>query len=193
MQIGRYETGRVLGQGGMGTVHEATHSLTGKRVALKLLRPEVVAVPGVLQRFLNEARAACAVEHPNVVQVFDVDAEHGQAYMVIEFLEGEDFEAYLEREGPIDAATLLEIAAPLLDALQKAHEQGVVHRDIKAENVFLAQSSGQVVPKLLDFGIAKLLDGEQSQTATGHMIGTPSYFAPEYAEGMKSTHPRGDV
>ncbi|MCB9604610.1 MAG: serine/threonine protein kinase [Sandaracinus sp.] len=195
MNVGRYHLDRLLGEGGMGSVHAGTHSVTGRKVAIKLLRPEVAAVPGVHQRFLTEARAACAVDHPHVVDVLDVDVTaDGQLYMVLELLDGEALDTRLQR-GPLSPKELWQLAEPLLDALQRAHERGVVHRDIKPANVFLAQDrTGRKVPKLLDFGIAKLLEGDDpSVTASGHLLGTPLYLPPEHVRGAKEATPAGDV
>ncbi len=179
----------------MGSVHEAVHSITHRRVALKLLHPHVATVPGVRERFVMEARAACTVDHPNVVEVLDAGvAATGQLYIALEFLEGEALDTRLER-GPLTPEELWLLAEPLLAALQRAHERGIVHRDLKPANVFLARDrSGRLVPKLVDFGIAKLLGADDlSLTATGNLLGTPLYLPPEHVAGARGATPLGDV
>ena len=195
MDIGPYRLVRELGSGGMGSVHEAVHTITHRRVALKLLHPQVATVPGVRERFVMEARAACTVDHPNVVEVLDAGvAATGQLYIALELLEGEALDARLER-GPLTPDELWLLAEPLLDALQRAHERGIVHRDLKPANVFLARDrSGRLVPKLVDFGIAKLLGADDlALTATGNLLGTPLYLPPEHVAGARGATPLGDV
>jgi len=195
MEIGPYRLVRELGSGGMGSVHEAVHTITHRRVALKLLHAHVATVPGVRERFVMEARAACTVDHPNVVEVLDAGvAVTGQLYIALELLEGEALDTRLQR-GPLTPDELWLLAEPLLDALQRAHERGIVHRDLKPANVFLARDrAGRLVPKLVDFGIAKLLGADDlALTATGNLLGTPLYLPPEHVAGARGATPLGDV
>ena len=201
--LGKYILGERIGEGGMGMVRRATHSVTGKKVAIKTLLPSLAKQPHVVQRFIAEARAACVIDHPNVVQVFDVgvieDPEGERPdvpYMVLELLDGESLDDWLEREGSMDAETFWELAEPILDALHVAHACGVIHRDLKPENIFLARDArGVKVPKLLDFGIAKILDtpSVDGLTKTGTVLGTPNYMSPEQARGEADLDARMDV
>ena len=193
-RVGRYELVALLGEGGMGSVHEARHAVTGRRVAVKLVKRAFAKTDVALRRFAAEARAACQVDHPNVVDVLDVDVEGDQPFMVIELLRGESLEERLGR-GTLSAEQLLLIAEPLLEALQQAHDQGILHRDLKPANIFLAEEpQGGTIPKLLDFGIAKFLGSdEESLTATGHLLGTPLYMPPEHIGGEVEPGPSGDL
>src|SRR5882724_1663838 len=176
---GRYRLDRVLGEGGMGCVWAATHTLTNKRVAIKLLKAEV-ASPETLRRFVREARAASAVRHPNVVEVHDIlSLDDGSPAMVMDLLEGETLAQLLERTGQIELADLAAIMAPVLSAVGSAHAVGIVHRDLKPDNIFLARlGDGRVEPMVLDFGIAKVLPFSEEMpvgtalTEGGTMLGT---------------------
>ena len=198
---GRYRLDHLLGEGGMGAVWAATHLLTHKRVAIKLLKGEI-ASPETLRRFVREARAASAVRHPNVVEIHDIlTLDDSSPAMVMDLLEGETLAQYLERTEVIPLAELATIMAPVFSAVGSAHAAGIVHRDLKPENIFLARlGDGRVEPKVLDFGIAKLMPlGEKMDTAgaastrTGAVLGTPYYMAPEQAFGEKDLDARADV
>ncbi|MEZ4408449.1 MAG: protein kinase [Polyangiales bacterium] len=193
--FGRYRVVRRLGRGGMGEVYEATHATLGKRVALKVLRPEVAQNPKVLARFQREGAAVARVEHPNVVDIFDVGVERDVAFLVMEFLEGEDLGAMLRREGALEVSRAVDILLPVLAAVAAAHAEGVIHRDLKPANVFLATTKlGVVTPKVLDFGVSKILDGPSFQNITGPttLLGTPYYLPPELARGARNADPRSD-
>lgn len=186
----------------MGTVWAATHTVTQQRHALKFLRPRAM---GQRHRFLREARAACAVDHPNVVKVQDIfELDDGMPVMVMELLEGESLQALLHRRRQLDAAELAHIMLPVVSAVGTAHAAGIVHRDLKPENIFLvhpspggsATTQGTMV-KVLDFGIAKLMPTELSvpapgDTQTGALLGTPHYMSPEQAGGERVDH-RSDI
>ena len=197
---GRYRLDRLLGEGGMGAVWAATHTLTHKRVAIKLLKADV-ASPDTLRRFVREARAASAVRHPNVVEVHDIlSLDDGSPAMVMDFLEGETLAKFLERAGPIPLVELAAIMAPVVSAVGSAHAAGIVHRDLKPENIFLARlGDGRIESMVLDFGIAKVLPfseemgGESALTHSGAVLGTPYYMAPEQAFGEKDVDARVDV
>ena len=197
---GRYRLDRLLGEGGMGAVWAATHTLTNKRVAIKLLKSDI-ASPETLRRFVLEARAASAVRHPNVVEVHDIlSLDDGSPAMVMDFLEGETLAQFLERAGPIELGELATIMAPVLSAVGSAHAVGIVHRDLKPDNIFLARlGDGRIEPMVLDFGIAKVLPFSEQMvagsvlTASGAMLGTPYYMAPEQAFGEKDVDARVDI
>lgn len=202
---GKYELVRLLGEGGMGAVHEARHLGTGRRVALKLISPEALErSPDIAARFDREARASGQVESKHVAQVIDTgrDAQTGSPYLVMELLRGEDLSQLLERAGELEPEIALRIVAQALAGLSKAHVSGIVHRDIKPANVFLAQGeSDEVVVKILDFGIAKVradpLRAERKEdvalTRTGSMLGSPLYMSPEQARSAKQLDHRCDL
>jgi serine/threonine-protein kinase len=180
---GTYEVLRVIGEGGMGRVYEARHSrLANKRFAIKMLHQELARQPEVVTRFQREAEAASGLSHPNVVGVFDVNtAPDGRPYIVAELLEGEQLGDFLDRSGKLGTGMAIPIVRQVCRALSRAHEQGIVHRDVKPENVFLVGGEGGV--KVLDFGISKLSQQESNLTKTGMVMGTPDYMAPEQARG----------
>ncbi len=187
---------RLLGVGGMGSVYEAEDLLLGRRVALKVMKPEIVSNDGLVQRFVREARAADSIQHKNIVRVLDLasDDESGQFYIVQELLSGESLADRLERERSLSTRDAVEIMGPVLDALAAAHERGIVHRDVKPENVFLHRDGGAIVPKLIDFGISKMSEGGAglAKTQTGTALGTPYYMSPEQVRGDSSIDHRAD-
>jgi len=193
--FGRYRVVRRIGRGGMGAVYEAVHSDLEKRVALKVLLTSAAPQAELVARFEREGRAAAKVRHPNVVDVSDVGVEGGVAYLVMEFLEGEDLSHLLHREGPLPLSRVAELMLPVLGAVEAAHAMGVVHRDLKPENIFLARiGDGTVVPKVLDFGISKMAPaaGGPALTSTGMMMGTPYYMSPEQAQSTRGVDGRSD-
>jgi len=184
----------------MGVVWEAVHVVTRKVVALKFLKRTTSEDPRAVQRFLREARAACAVRHPNVVEVHDVlELPDGSPVMVMDLLRGETLAKKLEREGAMPLPELATIAAHVCSAVGSAHALGIVHRDLKPENIFLAQVHDSLVVKVLDFGIAKLTASEGdaahsgAPTGTGAILGTPYYMAPEQLFGEKDIDHRADI
>jgi len=190
-----YQVVRMVGEGGMGRVYEARHTRLGnKRFAVKMLHAEYARQPDVVARFQREAEAASGIAHPNVVDVYDVHhTEDGRPYMVGEFLEGEEFGEFLDRIGKIPAGLAVHIARQICEALGAAHARGVVHRDMKPENVFLTGSLDHPTVKVIDFGISKVGDAAGTAlTRTGMIMGTPSYMAPEQARGERVDH-RADV
>jgi serine/threonine-protein kinase len=182
-----YRIVRLVGEGGMGKVYEAHHlRLGGKRVAVKVLHPELATKADIVARFQREAESASAIDHPNVVEVFDVHRmADGTPYLVGEFLEGEELGKQVERAGRLSPPAAVAIGRQVCKALGAAHARGVVHRDMKPENVFLVQRGGETVAKVLDFGISKAEQRETHLTKTGLIMGTPSYMAPEQARGEK--------
>jgi serine/threonine-protein kinase len=196
-RVGRYRVSRLLGSGAMGIVVAAEDEKLGREVALKLLRRD--ASREVRERFIREARAASAISHPGVVAVHDVlTTSDGHPVIVMDRLHGETLRERLERERRLGVAQTLQIASAIASALGAAHERGIVHRDLKPENVFLACRDDQGFElKLLDFGVAKLLDGPLGEraelTATGTIVGTPYYMAPEQAFGQRDVDARADL
>src|SRR4051794_36538047 len=182
----------------MGLAFEAHHLLLDKTVAIKILRPELTGQEELRRRFEIEARAAAAVAHPNVVTVSDMGrTSRGAVYFVMDRLVGETLAERLERMGQLPFGAVVAIAVQILDALEAAHAQGVVHRDLKLENVFLATApGGHERVKVLDFGVAKVggaLMGSASSTRTGVVMGTPEFMAPEQARGDKDIDARADL
>ena len=173
---GRFELVRVLGAGGTGAVFEARHRVIGRRVAVKLLLPELAMHSSVARRFLQEAQSASEVRHKNIVEVLDFGEDRGRLFMVMEHLDGESLGAFLKREAPLSPARILPLMEPVIAALSATHARGIVHRDVKPQNIFLARGEdGEVTPKLIDFGIAKrLADEDVHLTGTGTVLGTPA-------------------
>jgi serine/threonine-protein kinase len=194
---GRYEIIRVLGVGGTGAVFEARHRTIQRTVAVKLLLPEIaLSNPAVPQRFLQEARTSNEVRHKNIVEVLDFGNDQGRLFMVMEFLEGENLGVLLKREAPLSPGAIIRLLDPIMSALALAHSRGIVHRDVKPQNIFLARTPGEdeVTPKLIDFGIAKrVVTDDVGLTATGMILGTPAYMPPEQATGgSKNVTPAAD-
>lgn len=200
--IGPYRILQALGEGGMGAVYEALHESIERRVALKVLHPEYARNPDAVSRFFNEARAVNRIEHPNIVQVSEYGrTDDGTVYLVMEFLRGQTLSSRLETLATTDRRMLpsevVRIGAQLADALTAAHEKGIVHRDLKPGNVMLvpeALSHGGERVKLLDFGIAKLLQSSGGKaTQTNALMGTPQYMSPEQCRGAGAVDDRTDV
>lgn len=189
-----YQIVRLIGEGGMGRVYEARHTrLRNKRYAIKVLLDEYARQPEVVTRFQREAESASGIHHPNVVDVYDVHrTQDGRPYIVGEFLEGEEFGALLDRVGKMPIADSVRVVRQVCRALEAAHAQGIVHRDMKPENVFLVGVPSQPVVKVLDFGISKQQNADNALTQTGMVMGTPSYMAPEQARGARVDH-RADI
>jgi serine/threonine protein kinase len=193
-RLGKYQIVRLLGAGGMGTVYEATHSEIGKRVAIKTLSPAIAAIPGARQRFLREAQLTSRLSHPHIVDLTDMGTEGRVVYLVMEFLTGEDLSQRLDRTGPMDPRQLIDLLLPVCAAIQTAHEAGVVHRDLKPQNIFLENTRQGISPKVLDFGISKSSDSDSasSLTSTGSVIGTPNYLAPEQIKDVRTAGAHSD-
>jgi serine/threonine-protein kinase len=195
---GKYRLVRLIGAGGMGTVHEAIHTWTGRRVAVKQLRVAYAADGAAARRFLREARSASRLAHPGVVEILDLgrDPVTGALYMVQELLAGSTLRRRLAERGALPIAEVARIAAPAIAALAAAHAAGVVHRDIKPDNLFLAREpGGGEITKLIDFGLSKqLCDGAGlAITRRGRQLGTPFYMAPEQLRGDPGPDDRVDV
>lgn len=192
--LGRYELVRRIGAGGMAEVYEAVHRGLKKTVAIKVLLPEVAGNDDLRARFLREGEAASRIQHPHVVDVTDVGEDGGIPYLVMELLVGETLTEVVEASKRLSVPRTLDILLPIAAALSEAHRRGVVHRDLKPDNVFIARTaSGKAVPKLLDFGVSKLTTaGIPSTTAISSVLGTPHYMAPEQALGAAAVDARAD-
>ncbi|MBX3274596.1 MAG: protein kinase [Sandaracinaceae bacterium] len=180
---GRYRVERVLGAGGMGTVYRGVQEPLGRPVAIKVLHEAYGVDAELIARFRREAELAASLHHPNVAQVTDFGVDGGRAWLVMDLLEGTSLHGAIAAGAPLAAERVRRIATQVLSALEAAHARGVVHRDLKPDNVFLVAVSGIELVKLLDFGIARLADPEHAMTQTGRVLGTPAYMAPEQARG----------
>ncbi len=191
----RYRLEAILGQGGMGVVFGGSHTWTGRGVAVKILKPDYATDAEGVRRFLQEARSAASIDHPNVIDVLDMGSdEDGTVFMVLERLEGQTLGERLDESGRLDVTETLEVMLPVLAGLESAHAAGVLHRDIKPDNIFIAtDGAGRRVPKVLDFGMSKVLEAGLGTTDSGAVLGTPYYMAPEQAEGASSVGPPADV
>ena len=173
------------------------HNIIGKKVAVKFLHAEFANSEEVLKRFYREAQAAASIGHKNIIDVMDVGVSHdGEPYLVMEYLEGEDLDSMLERNGALDLATACGIIEQALLALGAAHEKGIIHRDLKPGNIFLVHQKDETpLVKLIDFGISKFTQatGQEKLTQTGSLLGTPSYMSPEQAMGSSEIDARADI
>ena len=193
-RVGQYRVVRHLGAGGMADVYEAEHEGLSKRVALKVLRPELASKADVRRRFLHEGTIASRIRHPNVVDVTDVGTSGNLVFLVMELLSGDSLQTLMEAHQRLPIPSVVDLMLPILAALGEAHERGVIHRDVKPDNILLARTRrGRLVPKLVDFGISKLLDLEPGKnTVASSVIGTPQYMAPEQARGEEAVDARAD-
>ncbi len=210
----KYRIEALLGSGGMGDVYRATNVLLDREVAIKVMHRRHAEDPNLLQRFLREARVANVVRHPNVVDVLDIDQDiDGSPFIVQELLYGEDLARYMRERGRLDVDEVRTLIVPIIEAVAQAHLQGVIHRDLKPANIFLAHLRGplespptsgvasprvlrsgmRIVPKLLDFGVAKLRASDVRTTDVGELLGTPAYMAPELLYGVHDADARSDV
>ncbi|MBS2016646.1 MAG: serine/threonine protein kinase [Deltaproteobacteria bacterium] len=194
----KYKLLRLLGDGGMGSVYEAEHLRLGTRVAIKVLHAELARRSGLVERFLQEARVSAQIRSPHVVHVTDVESTpEGVAYLVMELLQGEPLSNVERRERTLSVGTACEYASQILRALEAAHALGVIHRDLKPDNVFVTFEGGRPVLKLIDFGIAKLKQdtpgAQKNLTVAGMLMGTPEYMAPEQAYSADKVDVRADL
>ncbi len=195
--LGRYQILHPLGVGGMGTVYLCEHTTILKKFAVKVLSPELSQRPDHVDRFLREARASSMISHPNVVEITDFgQTPSGAPFFVMEYLEGEDLSEVIEREEALKWGRVRPIMLQICAALQAAHDQGIVHRDMKPGNVLVLEKAGKKdFVKVLDFGIAKVTSQEvkdKTLTQSGTVIGTPEYMSPEQGWGNPVDH-RGDI
>lgn len=194
---GKYRLVRKLGEGGMGAVYEARHTRITRTVAVKVLTSAVSENEMASQRFLREAQAASAINHPNIVEIFDFgEDDDGSHYMVMELLQGLSLTEYIRHQGQVPPAHAVSLTIQLLTGLQAAHAMGVIHRDLKPDNIFLVKTQdGRKRLKILDFGISKVAEemSDGTLTRTGTVMGTPVYMSPEQARGAKDIDSRTDI
>ena len=188
--LGSYKLIRLIARGGMGEVFEATQLNLDRRVALKVVGHELTVNETFLQRFEREAKSAAAINHPNLVQVYDFGQVDGRAFLAMEFIDGEDLSRRIGRDGKLEIPEALRIIEASASALAEAHARGIVHRDIKPGNILLT-SKGQV--KVSDLGLARKLDDDLDLTATGVGIGSPHFMAPEQASDARHVDHRADI
>lgn len=195
-QVGEYVVDCKVGEGGFGQVFKATHPVIGKEVAVKVLSRQYSSQPEMVSRFVSEARAVNQIRHRNIIDIFSFSQlPDGRHYYVMEYLPGEPLDEYLSEAGRLTLAETLPLLRGIARALDAAHEAGIAHRDLKPENIYLVDEDGVLSPKLLDFGVAKLLTNETEKwhkTRTGAPIGTPYYMSPEQARGRNVDH-RTDI
>ncbi|MBU1220741.1 serine/threonine protein kinase [Myxococcota bacterium] len=196
--VGNYEVLELLGEGAMGQVYLGIHPQIGRKVAIKVLIASLSANPEMAERFLSEAKAVNKISHPNIIQVFDFGKlPDGRLYLTMEYLEGTDLGMRLFNFGNMDLDTVVSIFRQVASALDAAHVNGIIHRDLKPDNIFITEAHGIFTVKILDFGVAKLLEpdmGAKHKTATGLIMGTPSYMCPEQAAGrVNDICPQSDV
>jgi serine/threonine-protein kinase len=178
---GRYEVEELVGHGGMSSVYKARDALLERHVALKILHEQYSADDGFVERFKREARSVAQLQHPNIVTVIDRGEENGRQFIVFEYIEGENLKEHVVRNGRLDVREALEIALEVARGLAFAHDQGLVHRDVKPQNILL---NGDGRAKVTDFGIARTVDVD-GMTQTGTVLGTSNYIAPEQASGNR--------
>jgi serine/threonine protein kinase/TPR repeat protein len=196
-----YELGARVGAGGFAEVFRAQDLRLKRSVAVKVLRPDLGLSPGMLERFQREAETIAALRHPNIVPIFDVGEAHGVAYLIMPFIEGESLRARMERDGKLPVPEVRRILREAAHGLAAAHDAGVIHRDVKPENIMLEGRDARIL--LMDFGIAKAVGGDEETpvteegiapalTSTGIIVGTPQYMSPEQACGDKTIDARTD-
>jgi hypothetical protein len=174
----------VAGRGGMGVVYKATHLALDRVVALKLIAPEISGDEQFRERFKQESMTAAALDHPNVVPIYDAGEEHGQLYVTMRHVPGTDLRALIEQSGALPPAEAASIIAQIADALDAAHERGLVHRDVKPGNILIEDRGGRRHAYLTDFGLTKHAASDSGMTKTGMFVGTLDYIAPEQLQGQ---------
>jgi len=185
---GRYQIIEELGRGGMGRVYKAMDVEVNEKIALKLIKPEIAADKRTIERFRNELKFARKIRHKNVCQMYDLSKEEGSYYITMEFVPGDDLKSLIRRMGRLSPGQAITITQQVCDGLTEAHKLGVVHRDLKPQNIMIDQDGNA---RIMDFGIARSLEGK-GITGAGVMIGTPDYMSPEQVEG-KETDQRSDI
>ena len=196
--LGHYRILELLGRGGMGVVYRALDTRLDRVVALKVLLPDTASDADRTRRFVREAKAASALNHPNVVTVYEIDSAEGTDFIALEYVDGTPLHQVIAGR-PLEPARALDFANQIADALAAAHAAGIVHRDLKPANIMVTKSSGRDAIKVLDFGLAKRIDARPSDGKTfsaltrhGAVMGTPAYMAPEQAQGL-AVDARADI
>jgi serine/threonine protein kinase len=189
-QLGNYDILVKIAEGGMGTVYKAQNRFTGEIVAVKVIASSTAKNPVLLQRFEREFMAAKVLDHPNVVRAIEYCGTGPHPFLVMEFVDGESLGQYVERAGAFEEAEAVRLIAQVCEGLQRAHKQGLVHRDVKPDNILVTQDG---VAKLTDMGLVKDIEGDLNLTKTGRGLGTPHYMAPEQFRNAKGVDIRGDI
>ena len=193
----KYRIEELISEGGMGTVYRGTHILMDKTVAIKVLHPALAADDKIVTRFNREARAASRISHPHALNVTDFgEAENGVVFLVMEYLAGKTLKEVIRREGPMPLPRVVEIMRQVSGALEAAHAEGVVHRDLKSDNIMLMDAGGADWAKVLDFGIAKIQEPvgqDPALTSPNLIIGTPQYMSPEQCSQASQIDARSDI
>jgi len=190
----KYRLEEPIGEGGMATVWRAVHTTLDRAVAVKFLEAVGTHAQSLAERFLREAKLAAGIRHRHVVDIIDFGVtDEGQPFMVMEFLEGQSLAERYTEGPPVTDWELLEIVAMILGGLAAVHDAGILHRDVKPENIFLVRDSDGMYPKLIDFGVSKGFQSGDRITRTGAVVGTPEYMSPEQARGLKEIDQRSDL
>lgn len=191
-RLSKYAILRELGHGGMGAVYLAVDQKLNRKLAIKVMLPRFAARPEARDRFLREARLTASINHDHIVTIYEADEWRGIPFIAMEYLKGLPLNEYLRQKKPIGISQAIRVGREIAAGLGAAHKRGLIHRDIKPANLWLEAPNGRV--KILDFGLAKPVDaaGERELTKDGAIIGTPSFMAPEQAEGLKVDH-RADL
>ncbi|MFO0799529.1 MAG: protein kinase [Gemmataceae bacterium] len=190
LTLGMYEVVSKIAEGGMGTVYKCRDPRSGQLVAVKVISPGTTRNPVVLQRFEREFTSARVLEHPNVVRAIEFCGTGPNPFLVMEFVDGESIGQMVERAGAMPEAEAVRLIGQVCDGLQRAHKQGLIHRDVKPDNVLVTKGG---VAKLTDMGLVKDVEGDTNLTKTGRGLGTPHYMAPEQFRNAKGVDARGDV
>lgn len=192
--LGQYSIVSHLGDGGMGAVYYGKNTNLDQDVALKVLHPHLARDSRLMERFKNEALIQAKLKHPNIVRVTDFVQQGTECAIVMEFIVGKTFDQLLEENGkPLPVRRVIELFLPLLSALDFAHSQGIIHRDIKPNNLILQQMHGSQIPMIMDFGVARIIGASKRMTATGTKMGTPYYMSPEQARSEREIDHRTDI
>jgi len=184
----KYQIIEELGKGGMGKVYKVLDTEVHEKIAIKLIKPEIASDKRTIDRFKNELKFARKIRHKNVCQMYDLNKEEGSYYITMEYVSGEDLKSFIHRSGQLTIGTAIKIAKQVCDGLSEAHRLGVVHRDLKSNNIMIDKEGDA---RIMDFGIARSLEAK-GITGSGVIIGTPEYMSPEQVEG-KETDQRSDI